>query len=89
MNIMIEVIGWTGAVLYLGSYLALVTGRLPGTSAVYHLAQALGGLCYVLNSGHHGAWPSAGLSVVWAALGIWGTIAALRRDRPSTGQASQ
>ena len=73
----IEIAGWTGTVLVLGSYALISSGKLQPRSALYQGMNLFGAIGLAINSGWNGAWPSAGLNVVW--LGI--AIVAMRRNR--------
>src|SRR5262245_27355171 len=67
---MVDVIGWSGAVLLLVAY-ALVSGkRLGGASARYQLLNVAGAVLLIVNSACYGAYPSAALNVVWAIVGL-------------------
>jgi hypothetical protein len=82
MRILIEVIGWAGALLILTSYALLSSGRLEGRSRPYQLLNFTGSACFVLNSGYNGAWPSAALNLIWMGIGsvmLW----QLARARPA------
>lgn len=83
MTVAIEIIGWASALLILVSYLLVSMGRLSGTSAVFQWMNVVGAAGFILNSGWHGALPSAVLNVAWAAIGIF-TLVRLARVRPST-----
>ena len=77
MKVAVEVIGWIGAALILGSYALLSTGRLRAESVTYQLMNILGAAGFVVNSGWNGALPSAAMNVVWMGIGIY----ALRHRR--------
>lgn len=83
MAILIEVIGWAAALLILASYLLVSLGRLSGTSVAFQWMNVVGAAGFILNSGWHGALPSAVLNIAWAAIGIV-TLVRLARVRPST-----
>jgi hypothetical protein len=70
MNILIEAVGWVGALLILASYALLSSGRLDGRSRAYQLLNFFGALGFVVNSGWNGAWPSAVLNIVWMGIGV-------------------
>lgn len=70
MAILIEIIGWAAALLILASYLLVSMGRLSGTSATFQWMNVVGAAGLILNSGWHGALPSAVLNIAWAAIGI-------------------
>lgn len=68
-KLLIEIAGWSGAVLILVAYLLLSSGRLTGQSRAYQWMNVVGAACFVLNSGWNGAIPSASLNVVWLLIG--------------------
>ena len=70
-RILIETIGWTGAVLILIAYVLLSTGRLTGQSRLYQWMNVVGAACFIVNSGYNGAIPSAVLNVIWAGIGFF------------------
>jgi hypothetical protein len=74
LKTIIDIAGWSGTVLVLGSYALISAGKLQPRSALYQGMNVAGAIGLALNSGWNGAWPSAGLNVVW--LGI--ALAALR-----------
>lgn len=77
-DILIEVVGWIGAALILGSYILVSLGRLDGRSAPFQWMNVVGSAGFVINSGWHRAIPSTALNVVWMAVGLM-TLASLRR----------
>lgn len=70
MEILIEVVGWLGALLVLGAYILVSAGRLSGSSAVFQWMNALGASFFVFNTWWHGAIPSMVLNIIWAAIGF-------------------
>jgi len=78
MQILIEVVGWSGALLILIAYALLSTGRLEGRSRPYQWLNLVGSLGFVVNSSWNGAWPSAALNLVWMGIGV-ATLARLGR----------
>jgi hypothetical protein len=71
LHILIETIGWLAAALILASYVLLSLGKLEPRGAVYQWMNVIGAAGFVLNSGYNGAMPSAGLNVIWAAMGLF------------------
>ena len=69
--IAIETIGWAAAVLILASYVLLSLGRIEPRGYLYQWMNVIGASGFVLNSGYNGALPSAGLNVIWAAMGVF------------------
>ena len=78
MDILIEIAGWLGALLVLGAYLLVTTGRVSGKSALFQSMNALGSALFILNTWWHGAIPSMVLNIVWLAIG---TVALARIAR--------
>jgi hypothetical protein len=70
MTLLIEIAGWAAALLILGSYILVSTGKLSGRSAVYQWMNVVGAAGFVVNSGYHGAVPSTVLNAVWALVGL-------------------
>jgi len=68
---LIEVVGWAAALIILASYLLVSTGRLSGQSATFQWMNVFGAAGFILNSGWHGALPSAVLNIAWAGIGIF------------------
>ena len=69
----INVIGWLGTGLLLGAYALLTTGRLKA-GTTFQVMNLFGGFFLLVNSAYYGAWPSAGLNVVWVVIGTGGLL---------------
>ena len=82
--LIIDIIGWIAAALILGSYILLSLGRLEGRSRRFQWLNVVGAGGFIINSGYHGAIPSAALNIVWMAMGLF-TLAQL--ERASSRQA--
>ena len=78
--IIIEVIGWSAAVLILTAYILLSLGKLEARGYIYQWMNVVGAAGFVINSGYNGAIPSAVLNVVWAGIGLF-TISIIWRSR--------
>lgn len=70
MNILVEIMGWLGSVLIVGSYALNITGRLEANHKLYVLANILGGLFFVVNTYFHQAYPSMFVNIVWVIIAI-------------------
>ena len=70
MNTLVEILGWIGSVLIVGSYALNITGRLEATHKLYVLANILGGLFFVVNTYFHQAYPSMFVNIVWVIIAI-------------------
>ena len=80
MAIFIEIVGWAAALLILASYLLVSAGRLSGQSPTFQWMNVAGAAGFIVNSGWHGALPSAVLNIAWMAIGLI-TLARLTRGR--------
>ena len=78
--IIIEVIGWSAAVLILTAYILLSLGKLEARGYIYQWMNVVGAAGFVINSGYNGAIPSAVLNVVWAGICLF-TISIVWRAR--------
>ena len=81
IDIAIEVVGWAAALLILASYLLVSSGRLSGQSAAFQWMNVVGAAGFIVNSGWHGALPSAILNIAWMAIGLVTLIGLARRRR--------
>jgi hypothetical protein len=75
--LLIEIVGWLGAIIILFAYGLLSAGRLEARSTTYQALNVIGAAGFVINSGSKGAYPSAVLNLIWIAIGIY----ALTRNR--------
>ena len=69
LDVMMEVVGWVGAVLILAAYGLLSAGKLDAKTPTYQWLNVVGAIGFILNSGWNGAWPSAALNVIWVGIG--------------------
>lgn len=70
LDIMMEVVGWIGAILILGGYALLTAGKITARSVSYQAMNVVGAAGFIANSGWNGAWPSAILNVIWVGIGV-------------------
>ncbi|WP_205481247.1 CBU_0592 family membrane protein [Sphingomonas arenae] len=83
LNLLVEIVGWTGAVLILGAYGLLTAGKLQANSIAYQSMNVVGAAGFAINGWWHGALPSAVLNIVWMGIGIVALQAILRRRSPA------
>src|SRR5688572_8212376 len=94
VTILVDILGWAGAASLLLAYGLTSAGRLPSEGARFQLLNLFGALALATNSAYHGAWPSAGLNVVWIAIGLaalargWWRRSATALDRAAAGEGS-
>lgn len=79
MTILIEIVGWIGAALILGSYILVSRGKLEGRSRMFQSMNVAGAAGLVVNSAWHAAVPSTVLNVIWLGVGF-ATLWTLQRS---------
>jgi hypothetical protein len=68
--ILVDVIGWLGAIALLAAYAMLSAEKVTARSRSFVLLNAAGSMALTLNGFVHGALPSAALNVVWLGIAI-------------------
>jgi hypothetical protein len=71
MDLIIDIIGWAGAVLVLLAYALVSTNRVGAQSGRYQLLNIGGAIGLVANSAWNGAIPSAAVNVIWIGIGLY------------------
>ena len=84
LELAVEVVGWTGALLILLAYLLISAGKLTGQSPLYQWMNIVGAAGFVINGWWHRAIPSTALNVVWMGIGA----VALWKIRSAAGRGS-
>ena len=69
-QLLVDIAGWTGAVLILAAYGMLTAGRLTAKSVSYQVMNVVGAIGFIINSAWNNAWPSAILNVIWVGIGV-------------------
>ena len=84
LDIVMEIVGWIGAVLILAGYGLLTAGKLDGKSVAYQAMNVVGALGFIANSAWHKAWPSAILNIIWVGIGVVALIGIFARRGRAT-----
>ncbi|WP_347108971.1 YgjV family protein [Paenarthrobacter sp. S56] len=64
MELLWEIVGWTGAAAMLGAFMAVSMGWMkPGIS--FQAVNLFGACAFILNGLLHGAWPSVATNIAW------------------------
>lgn len=77
-ELLIDLIGWIGAISLLAAYALVSTRRLAGDAVAYQFLNLTGGAFLVINSFYYGALPSVGVNLFWIGIAVF----ALTRKRP-------
>lgn len=70
MNILIEILGWIGAVLIVGAYSLNIYGVWKTNSMRYIAANLIGGLFFVVHTFVHHAFPSMIVNIIWVIIAV-------------------
>lgn len=69
--ILVEIVGWVGAVLILLAYVLLTLGKIQAQSVAYQAMNVAGAAGFIVNGWANGALPSAALNVIWMGIGVY------------------
>ena len=70
MQLLIDVLGWIGMILVLGSYYLSFNKKITTDSLSYLICNFLGGLFLVIYTGFYGAYSSTWLNLFWMGVTI-------------------
>lgn len=76
--IIIDIVGWLGAISLLAGYVLITARRIQAASATFALLNAFGSIALIINSTAHSAWPSATLNIIWLIIAATALRAASR-----------
>lgn len=71
MQLLIDILGWIGAVCLLLAYFLVSRKKLAGDSLNYQLLNLVGGGLLTINSLYYGAFPSVAVNVVWIGIALF------------------
>jgi hypothetical protein len=81
MKILVDILGWSGALLLLGAYGAVSFRRLRAESLLYQLINGLGSCFLVVNTIYYHAFPSAFVNVIWIGIALTAGYRAKRQAK--------
>ncbi len=79
MSIGFSIIGWMGALIYLLAYFLLGIHIISAEKSLFHILNALGGFCLVINSIHLKDAPNFVLNLLWAFIALYSIVQLARR----------
>ena len=71
LKLIIDVLGWTGSILYLVAYALVSMKKMQGDSILYQGINIVAGTLLVIYSIALGAFATTGLNAVWVAIGLF------------------
>ncbi|HPF45575.1 MAG: hypothetical protein KDF58_09255 [Alphaproteobacteria bacterium] len=70
LKLMMDVIGWVGALSLLLAYLLISNGKLDASTKLYQYLNLIGSFCLISNTYYYGTMALVFLNTVWALIGI-------------------
>lgn len=71
INLFINILGWTGSVLYLLAYALVSLKKTEGDSLLYQGINIFAGTLLVIYTLYLGAFATTGLNAVWVIIGLF------------------
>lgn len=69
-KLLIDILGWTGSILYLLAYALVSAKKTEGDSLLYQGVNIFAGSLLVIYTLALGAYATTGLNAVWVAIGL-------------------
>lgn len=70
-QLIVDILGWIGAVCLLLAYFLVSRKKLAGDSLNYQLLNLAGGGLLTINSLYYGAFPSVAVNLVWIGIALF------------------
>ena len=70
-NLLIDILGWIGAIGLLVAYVLISAKKVEGDSTSYQLLNLVGSFFLILNTLYYGAYPSSFLNLFWIAVALY------------------
>ena len=70
-KLLIDILGWTGSILYLLAYALVSMKRTEGDSVLYQGMNIFAGVLLVIYTLSLEAYATTGLNAVWVAIGLF------------------
>jgi hypothetical protein len=71
VTILVEIAGWSGAILILAAYVLLTLAKVQPQSVAYQAMNVVGAAGFIVNGWANGALPSAALNIIWMGIGVY------------------
>ena len=71
LKLLIDILGWTGSILYLLAYALVSMKKTEGDSILYQGINIFAGVLLVIYTLSLGAYATTGLNAVWVAIGLF------------------
>ncbi len=74
LDILINVVGWIGAICVLWAYFLISSGKATNKSAFFQWLNIVGAILLIINTVSLKAYPSAFVNVVWLGIAFVGLV---------------
>ena len=71
MELIIDIIGWSGSITLTIAYLMVSNKKIDPQSRAYQGLNVMASSCLIINTGFYGAYPATALNVVWVIVGLY------------------
>ena len=71
ISLLIDILGWTGSILYLLAYALISAKKTQGDSLLYQGINIFAGILLVIYTLYLGAYATTGLNAVWVVIGLF------------------
>jgi len=71
LQTIIDILGWTGTILYLLAYALISLKKVEGDSLLYQGINIAAGALLIANTFYWRAYPSLGLNVAWIGIAVY------------------
>jgi len=79
LKILVEIIGWIGAVEVIIAYAFNSNGKLRSDSPVFQLLNLTGAIFLILNTWYNESYPSMVINIIWTGIAISALIRIKRK----------
>ncbi len=88
IELVVDLIGWLGALGLLLPYFLVSIGKIKGESRAFQVCNLFGSVMLVINSFYYGALPSVAVNIVWIAIGC-AMLVKIQKDNRQRGRANE
>jgi len=73
-SLIVECIGWFGAIVVLIAFFLISTHRTDATKPIFHWLNIIGALGLIIHTSYNSAFPSAFVNVIWVGVAFFSLI---------------
>lgn len=70
MKLLVDLLGWSGALLLLGAYACVSFRKVRADGGTYQFFNGLGSFFLLVNTMYYRAFPSAFVNVIWIGIAV-------------------